>query len=103
MIINLIFIPKYGAVGAAIGTLIAEGSVCIMQTIMCREFMDIRIYLKYCICFMIVGGIMFLIIKDIYMTDDFMTILVRIIIGGITYSFISFLILKKAFNMYRRI
>lgn len=103
LIINLIFIPKYGAVGAAIGTLIAEGSVCIMQTIMCREFMDITIYLKYCICFMIVGGIMFLIIKDIYMTDDFMTILVRIIIGGITYSFISFLILKKAFNMYRRI
>ena len=103
LIINLIFIPKYGAVGAAIGTLIAEGSVCIMQTFMCRKFMDIKIYIKYSICFLVVGGIMYLIIKDIYMTNDFMTVLVRIIIGGITYSFISLLILKNAFNMYRRI
>ena len=62
-----------------------------------------KIYVKYSICFLAVGGIMYLIIKDIYMTNDFMTVLVRIIIGGITYSFISLLILKNAFNMYRRI
>lgn len=103
LVINLVFIPKYGAVGAALGTLIAEASVCIIQTIMCREFMNIKICLKYVIYFMVGGIFMLFIIKNINMYNDFMTVLFRIVIGGITYSFISFLILKEAFYMYRKI
>lgn len=103
LVINLVFIPKYGAVGAALGTLIAEASVCIIQTIMCREFMNIKICLKYVIYFMVGGIFMLFIIKNINMYNDFMTVLFRIVIGGIIYSFISFLILKEAFYMYRKI
>ena len=103
LVINLVFIPKSGAVGAALGTLIAEASVCIIQTIMCREFMNIKICLKYVIYFMVGGIFMLFIIKNINMYNDFMTVLFRIVIGGIIYSFISFLILKEAFYMYRKI
>ena len=37
LILNVILIPSYGASGAAIGTLAAEGLVLVMQMVMLRE------------------------------------------------------------------
>lgn len=48
LILNLIFIPLFGATGAALGTLIAEGAVLIAQIIFLRKFLgEIKTKLRY--------------------------------------------------------
>ena len=37
---------KWGAIGAAIGTIFAEATVCIYQTLMVRKELDIKNYLN---------------------------------------------------------
>lgn len=39
---NVLLIPRYGAVGAAVGTLLAEISVCLVQTIIVRRELPLR-------------------------------------------------------------
>lgn len=46
IIINILLIPKYGAIGAAIGTFFAEMVVCIYQVYKVSPFLNIRKYIK---------------------------------------------------------
>ena len=41
-IINILLIPRYGAIGAAIGTVIAEFSVALYQIVKTKEFFDYK-------------------------------------------------------------
>ena len=45
VVINTLLITKWGAIGAAIGTIFAEATVCIYQTLMVRKELDIKNYL----------------------------------------------------------
>ncbi|MEH7495911.1 flippase, partial [Neobacillus niacini] len=55
IICNLIFIPKMLAVGAVIGTVLAEITVCLYQSIAVRNKIQIYQYLKKSIYFIILG------------------------------------------------
>ena len=62
-IINLFLIPKLGAVGAVIGTIAAEFSLCAYQTYSVRKYLNIKEYIKSGIMFFPIGLIMFIILK----------------------------------------
>ena len=87
--INFILIPYLGAIGAAIGTTLAEFIVCIIQTIETRKEMDFKKYALNCIPYLISATIMYLIITKISFETDLITILSRIVAGICVYSILS--------------
>lgn len=96
---NFILIPKLGAIGAAIGTIFAEGVVAVYQTIMVRHELDIKEYMKKNIFYVIPGIIMCIIVRYIgnRLENSMITGMIQITIGGITYCLISliYMIISK--------
>ena len=93
IIANLVLIPIYGAKGAALGTVIAEGSVCFAQVWKIRKEIDISYYIKECIVCLAAGFIMFLGVRqvEIYLYDmaPLFILLIQILTGIIVYAILS--------------
>lgn len=86
LIVNALLIPQYGAIGAAIGTFIAEITVCTTQTIAVRKDLPIKNYILRSVPFAILGLTMFFIIYFIRLDIPiFLQIIVKVILGGIIY------------------
>ena len=95
VIANLIFIPSYGAAGAAIGTIFAEASVAIYQTFKVRKELDIVKYFMNSLIYIIPAICMYL---CIYALKDFtestiITLIVQVIIGGCVYVILTLILL----------
>lgn len=87
LIINLLLIKKYGSIGAAIGTIFAEASVCIYQSVMVRKELNIGSYLKKVLFYMVPGIIMCVVIRILGNTlgISIVTGIIQIIVGGTIY------------------
>lgn len=95
VIANLIFIPRYGAVGAAIGTIFAEASVALYQTFKVRKEMDISKYFVNSCVYIIPAICMYLCIIALRnITENIMlTLLMQVILGGSAYVILSGIVL----------
>lgn len=91
---NLLLIGRYGSIGAAIGTLLAEASVAIYQTICVRKDLDILKYLRDTLYILLCGIIMHILIFRIYIINDYITLLIKVVVGAFIYLTLSFIILK---------
>ncbi len=87
IIANLILIPKYKAVGAAVGTVIAEFSVMMYQIIDVRKELDIFRYLKRGIKYIITGFIMYILVSNLKInSESYLIILImQIGVGAVFY------------------
>lgn len=87
LVINLCLIPKYAALGAVIGTICAEGCVCLIQTFMVRKHLDIRRYLLTTFPFLCLGAVMMILIWQIrgHLSGSIMKLIAEIACGGILY------------------
>ena len=95
VIANLIFIPRYGAVGAAIGTIFAEASVALYQTFKVSKEMDIvRYFMNSCV-YIIPAICMYLCIIALRnITENIIfNLLIQMILGGIAYVLLSGILL----------
>lgn len=95
VIANLIFIPHYGAIGAAIGTIFAEASVAFYQTFKVRKEMNISKYFVNSSLYIIPAICMYLCIIALRnITENIMlTLLMQVILGGIAYVILSGILL----------
>lgn len=105
LIANFIFIPTFGAVGAAIGTLLAEGTVMIYQTFSVRKSLDINQYIKDSIVFIPIGIVMLIgiILISQYVENTVMGIFLQVITGTFIYlalTIIYFYVFKKSRYQY---
>lgn len=93
VIINLLLISKIRALRAAIGTIFAEASVAIYQTIMVRKELDIKNFFNKTVFYLIPGAIMCIIVRGIgqNMDQSILTGFVQIVVGGLIYCSISLL------------
>lgn len=100
LIINCILIPNYGAMGATIGTIVAEASVCIIQAFVVRKDLPISKYLKDCLFYFIFGAAMFVTVFLIgkYMGTGIATLLVQIPTGAVIYIALCVLYMHKTHN-----
>lgn len=87
IIINYLLIPNLGAQGAAIGTIAAEATVCISQTIMVRKELNIKQYFKNGFPFLLIGLVMYLTLKYLELghTITIKFLILQIIVGATTY------------------
>ena len=95
VVANTLLIPRYGSVGAGIGTTLAEFSVCFYQTYSVRKKIDIKELIKNAIPYVISGVVMFLIVFSMKLrVNIYMTLCIKIFIGIITYFFVLLILLK---------
>ncbi|MCC8127144.1 MAG: flippase [Clostridiales bacterium] len=88
-LLNLFFIPQYGAMGAVVGTVTAEVIVLLVQAICTRHELNYFKILKNNIAYICIGVCMFLVVKAarVYLpTSGIITLLVEILIGVIVYG-----------------
>lgn len=92
LICNLIFIKKYGAYGACIGTILAEFTLMLYQVIHTRHFIDVKkvglIFNKYLIKSIIVGVIIF--ILGIIIDNSIIRLVIQIIVAIIVYIILNY-------------
>lgn len=101
IIVNALLIPKFGAIGAAVGTFIAEIIVCTTQTISVRKDLPIKNYLARSFPFLILGMLMFCVIFFIRFDIPVLLLLViKVIIGGLLYLIGLVFILKVFHRTY---
>lgn len=104
LIVNLICIPKFGASGAAFGTLVAELFVTTYQIYILRGFLSQIMYevkiSKNVIATLLAGGVTFVIYSQVLTNlSSFMILVVSAIIFGLIYA-MACLLVKDAFMMY---
>lgn len=91
VILNIIFIPKYGCIGACYGTIVSEIFVMIIQTNIARKSLNIGKYLKDSIPFLIKSICMFTIIylfKYISVSAA-VRIILQVLFGSVTYAILN--------------
>ena len=98
-LINMMLISKYGSIGAAIGTVIAETLVAIIQFIFVRKDFNIKSILKLSIKYIFASIIMFIVCVMIskFVTNSLLSIILQVGIGISVYG-ITLLLLKDEFT-----
>ena len=110
VILNLLLIPSFKAMGACIATVVAEFSVTAIQCYFLRSVINIKEYMKGFIKYIFASLIMtaFVRIIGIIMGANIITTIVQCLLGLITYIFVL-LILREKVNatmlksIYKRI
>ena len=99
LIMNSCLIWKFGALGASIGTVIAEFTVTLVQLIFVRKEFDIKGILKLSIKYIISSIIMFVACKlvGLFSVNDFVSIVLQVGVGTIVYI-LMLLVLKDKFT-----
>lgn len=87
--VNILLIPQFGAIGAAIGTLAAEIMVCLYQSFCVRTALPLKQYLKYISPLVAIGLVMFSVIFNFDITGRTDSLLIglmaKVIIGAVIY------------------
>lgn len=106
LVLNLIFIPKYQAMGAAIGTIAAEFTLMFIQAFSIRKDINIfKVMFRY-LSFIILGLTMMLAVQTIgkLMGTSIKTLIVQIASGIVIYSIGALILLKiKNDELYQNI
>lgn len=91
-VLNLVFIPKYGGVGACIATVLAEGSVAYLQYLFVRIVVNKRVYYTELLKCFVSGTIMFFIIRLLgrMITINILNTFIQIGIGSVVYIVLAY-------------
>lgn len=87
VILNFILIPICGAIGAIIASVIAEVAIAIVQYYYVKKQINIHIFTKAYLKYIISGILMFVVVyvMGIFMQDTIITTMLQICVGGIIY------------------
>ena len=96
-VLNVLLIPKYGALGATIATVIAEFSVTFVQLILVKKEIKIYDIIKLCYRYIIAATLMFAVgmVINNYISNNLLSIIVQIILSPIIYFGILILLKDK--------
>lgn len=100
-IMNMILIPKYGAIGASIGTVIAEFTVTAVQAYFVKKDFDFKKVLLLSKNYIISSIAMFVLcfgLSNLINKNAILSICLQVILGAITYFIILFL-MKDQFTI----
>ena len=93
LVLNLIFIPKYAALGAVIGTLGAEAIACITQLYNIKKEFDLRSYLAESMVYVVLGIVLFASVRSCALINVItpVKIIIEITVGGLVYGALTFI------------
>lgn len=108
LVLNYIFIPRFGAIGAAIGTIGAEMILCLIHTVGVWKKLELKIYLRYWVSYILCGMVMFFCVRllEIKMGVSILTLIVQVVLGAIIYvvliSILLYLKKDEVFMKYKK-
>lgn len=87
IIINALLIGRLGALGAVVGTVFAELTVCIVQAVYCAKHLPVFSYLKHNAFFLVLGALMSAVvyIAGKLLGSGVLTLSIQIVIGVVIY------------------
>ena len=103
VLMNLLLIPTLKAAGAAIGTIFAELTVCVVQSLFCKKKLPIWQYIQRGAVYVAIGAVMYLVVNGIGATAGKQTIhvmILQIIAGVCVYFGISAVFFYKTKNEF---
>ena len=106
LIINTLLIPVKGAMGAVIGTDMAEFTVMLYQTLKVRKKLPIKSYILMGIPYFVAGIIMFILVRIVanYIHKDVAGVFIEMLVGVIVFLLVSLPVIfkryKKDFRKY---
>lgn len=84
--INLLLIPRLGAIGAAIGTLAAEAFGCFYQSLSVRKLLPLKEYVRFVLPVVLLGGVMFGVLFPLEISGSLIiSLAVKIALGVVIY------------------
>lgn len=83
IIMNLILLPKYGVIGAAVATLVACGAATALTVSLSFKYIAVRVNVKTVSYYLMLSGLMFLVVKQIAIPTSWMNLIAKMIIGVI--------------------
>ena len=83
--LNFMLIPSQGALGASAATLVAYIALFLFQGMCARKYTHLIGNSIINIPFVLIGFLMYLLIRNISFGNGIMTVIVRVIIGGFVY------------------
>lgn len=87
LIINFILIPRYQSIGAAIGTLVAEATVCVYQLLSVRKKLPVGLMIKDVVWLTLFGLIMMFIVHQLpFVVSSVITLVIKVIVGIIIFG-----------------
>lgn len=97
IMINYFLIPRINALGAVIGTIFAEVSVCAIQCACSWKQLRIGKYIKLIVVSCLCGLIMSILVYTVgkYLLRSILTIIIQVFTGMLTYSILMFIYLYK--------
>ena len=103
LILNFIFIPMYGALGACYGTVLAEFVVVFYQTMKVRKELRIIKYIKDAIPFLIKALIMFVVIISFNKLgiSSIEKIIIQIVVGTLLYIILNIKYINQTIGIKR--
>lgn len=101
LLMNLIFIPKIGSIGACYGTILAELIVVVYQTYSVRKELMIKKYILSSIPFAIKGFAMLTIINfiELFYLNAILKLVLQIILGILIYFILNFNYIYKLLKL----
>ena len=101
LIFNLIFIPKYASIGACIGTIFAELSVMLYQTISIKNELPIKEYIEDIIPFFVKSIIMFIVIYpfNFINLNNILIIIIQVVLACIVYYLLNYRYVNGIINL----
>ncbi|WP_375103849.1 oligosaccharide flippase family protein [Paenibacillus sp. RS8] len=99
ILLNFVLIKYYGAIGAALASIISESLICIYQSVKIKSKFRMGYYLKNCIKYFVSGLIMMVIVMFIgkIYPVKVSTVIFQILVGAVFYFLLS-IILEKLFK-----
>lgn len=91
VVVNITLIPSMGAIGAAWGTLAAEGVVCAAQTAACKDSLPIGKWAKDSIIYFLIGVVMAATVRlaSPFLPSGSIGLLLEILLGALMFSVLS--------------
>lgn len=105
LIANCILIPQFGAMGAVIGTIIAELTACLWQYVIVVKFINLKVTLSRALIYLVIGIIMFFAVRAVSLLNiqTYLKILLEILFGAFVYIVLCFIYWKMTKNEFLRL
>ncbi len=89
--INLLLIPSFGAAGAAVGTLLAEVAVCILQTMAVRSELPLASWIYEAVPGFVIGFVMLIVVRLVVqvLPGGIPGLMLEVMIGGAVFAALS--------------
>ena len=99
LIINITFIPKLQSVGAAVGTLIAEATVCFIQGYFVKDKIELKKYAREILYIFISGLLMAIAVYFMpFIRNYLLTLCMKIVVGCVVFGILMIYRYKDFFH-----